>query len=88
MILNQTARRIAVIALLTLIVPTAPALAQREECTSAVLGPAATVSGAPVLWKNRDTNTLSNRVVFVDERPYSYLCLRDRNFLFHTSAKG
>ena len=75
MILNQTARRIAVIALLTLIVPTAPVLAQREECTSAVLGPTATVSGAPVLWKNRDTNTLSNRVVFVEERPFNYLCL-------------
>ena len=74
MILN-TSRRIAVIALLTLIVPTAPALAQREECTTAVLGPTATVSGAPVLWKNRDTNTLSNRVVYVDEQPFAYLCL-------------
>jgi len=73
--LNQTARRIAAIVLFTMTVPTAPALAQREECTSAVLGPAATVSGAPVLWKNRDTSNLSNRVVFVDEQPFAYLCL-------------
>jgi len=58
--LNQTARRIAVIALFTMTVPTAPALAQREECTTAVLGP---------------TSTLSNRVVFVEEQPFAYLCL-------------
>jgi len=51
------------------------AFAQREECTSAVLAPVATESGAPVLWKNRDTNTLSNRVVFVAEQPFAYLAL-------------
>jgi hypothetical protein len=73
--LNQTARRIAAIALFTMTVPAAPALAQREECTTAVLGPTSTLSGAPVLWKNRDTNTLSNRVVFVEEQPFAYLCL-------------
>lgn len=75
MILNQTARRIAVTALFAMMAPAAPALAQRDECTTAVLGPTATVSGAPVLWKNRDTDTLSNRVVFVDEKPFAYLCL-------------
>jgi len=51
------------------------AFAQREECTSAVLAPVATESGAPMLWKNRDTNTLSNRVVFVAEQPFAYLAL-------------
>jgi hypothetical protein len=31
-----------------------------------------------VLWKNRDTGVLSNRVVFVREQPFSYLGLCDR----------
>jgi hypothetical protein len=46
-----------------------------EQCTSAVILPAGSATGGPVLWKNRDTDTLSNKVVFVDEDPFDYLCL-------------
>jgi hypothetical protein len=49
----------------------------REECTTAVVGPRAGEDGRPMLWKNRDTDVLSNRVVFVKETPYSYLGLAD-----------
>lgn len=48
---------------------------RREQCTSAVLSPAASATGGAVLWKNRDTDTLSNKVVFVRETPHSYLAL-------------
>jgi hypothetical protein len=48
-----------------------------EQCTSAVVGPAATADGRPILWKNRDTNQLSNKVVFVREAPHRYLALVD-----------
>ncbi|RPI23654.1 MAG: hypothetical protein EHM61_19205 [Acidobacteria bacterium] len=44
-----------------------------EECTTAIIAGNATVDGAPILWKNRDTDVLSNKVVFVSEKPYSYL---------------
>ncbi len=46
-----------------------------EECTTAVVSGLATKDGKPILWKNRDTDTLSNKVIFVDEKPYSYLAL-------------
>jgi hypothetical protein len=41
------------------------------------VGPRAGEDGRPILWKNRDTDVLSNRVVFVKETPYSYLGLAD-----------
>ncbi len=44
-------------------------------CTSAVVGPEASVTGTPLLWKNRDTPVLANKVVYIDESPYDYLCL-------------
>ena len=44
-------------------------------CTSAVVGPEASVTGTPLLWKNRDTPVLANKVVYIDERPFAYLCL-------------
>ena len=46
-----------------------------EACTALVASGPATVSGAPMLWKNRDTGTLANKLVFVDESPHDYLCL-------------
>jgi hypothetical protein len=47
-----------------------------EECTSLVATAGGTVDGAPLLWKNRDNSrALSNKVVFVEEKPYSYLAL-------------
>lgn len=55
---------------------TRPVSAQTpEQCTSAVISPRASVESVPVLWKNRDTGTLSNKVVFVEDDPYSYLAL-------------
>jgi hypothetical protein len=36
---------------------------------------AATGDGVSLLWKNRDTDALSNKVVFVEEQPCSYLAL-------------
>jgi hypothetical protein len=44
-------------------------------CTSAVVAPAGSTTGTPMVWKNRDTSTLSNKVVFVEESPFDYLCL-------------
>jgi hypothetical protein len=55
----------------------APALPQSkdEQCTSVVILPEGSITGGSVLWKNRDTNVLSNLVVFVDEEPFDYLGL-------------
>ncbi|MCW8983804.1 MAG: hypothetical protein OQK55_00560, partial [Thermoanaerobaculales bacterium] len=36
-------------------------------CTTAVVASEASTTGTPILWKNRDTPVLSNKVVFVDE---------------------
>ena len=47
----------------------------REECTTAVVSGKATVDNAPILWKNRDTDHLFNKVVFVDEKPYCYTAI-------------
>lgn len=44
-----------------------------QECTTAVFSLSATPDGRPILWKNRDTDTLSNKVVFVNDKPHSYL---------------
>jgi hypothetical protein len=48
---------------------------EREECTTAVITGGATADGRPVLWKNRDTDSLSNKVVLVREKPYDYLAV-------------
>jgi hypothetical protein len=63
--------------LVIFILAAAPAFSQSkdEQCTSAVILPAGSVTGGPVLWKNRDTDFLSNLVVYVDEQPYDYLGL-------------
>lgn len=54
----------------------APAASRNpEQCTSAVLLPSQSSTHSAVIWKNRDTSVLSNRVVFVAEQPFSYLGL-------------
>ncbi len=69
--------RVIVVGLLALGLA-APASAQTpEECTTAIVSPAASADRVPVLWKNRDTGTLSNKVLFVEDTPYSYLGLVD-----------
>jgi len=44
-------------------------------CTTAVFSGGASADGAPLLWKNRDTDFLSNKVLYVDAQPYSYVAL-------------
>ncbi len=44
-------------------------------CTTAVISPLAGSGGRPMLWKNRDTDFLNNKIIFVRESPYSYLAL-------------
>ncbi|BBB33315.1 conserved hypothetical protein [Thermotomaculum hydrothermale] len=66
------------IALLLLIFITISGFA-REECTTAVISGKATVDGAPILWKNRDTDHLYNKVIFVEEKPYSYIAIVNNN---------
>jgi hypothetical protein len=46
-----------------------------HACTTAVISPGASSQGRPMLWKNRDTDFLSNKVIFVNETPFSYLAL-------------
>jgi hypothetical protein len=50
-----------------------------EACTALVAGSGATADGSPVLWKNRDTGSRSNKLVWVDEAPHDYLCLANAN---------
>jgi hypothetical protein len=46
-----------------------------EGCTTAVVTGQATIDGRPLLWKNRDTDNLSNKVVLVKDKPYTYLAV-------------
>ena len=46
-----------------------------RACTTALFRSEATHDGAPLLWKNRDTDVLSNKVIFVAGRPLGYLGL-------------
>lgn len=55
--------------------PVLSARQDRQECTTAIFAAGATADGRPMLWKNRDTDRLSNKVVLVDDKPYSYLGL-------------
>lgn len=70
----------AVVILMTCLAILLPAKTSRnpEQCTSAILLPHQSSSASAVLWKNRDTGVLSNRVVYVKEQPFSYLGLCDR----------
>ena len=46
-----------------------------HACTTAIINPGASSLGRPMLWKNRDTDFLNNKVIFVSESPFSYLAL-------------
>jgi hypothetical protein len=50
-------------------------LAAQDECTTAIITGTGTVDGRPLLWKNRDTDELSNKVLFVDEVPRKYIAV-------------
>lgn len=48
---------------------------KKEGCTTAIINGGASADGAPMLWKNRDTDVLENKVIYIDEKPYSYVGL-------------
>jgi hypothetical protein len=72
--MNRSSRALA--ALVALVLPALAATA--DECTTVISSSRAVEGGRPLLWKNRDTSVLSNRIVYVKETPYSYLGLADR----------
>jgi hypothetical protein len=68
--------KLALLVLVTLVATaTVLSLGDSQECSTLVASGAATADRAPLLWKNRDTDRLSNKVVFVEEQPFSYLAL-------------
>ncbi len=64
-------KRIALLALLLLLAP----IFAGEECTTAIISGEASFNGAPLLWKNRDTGHIYNKVIYVKEVPYSYIAV-------------
>ena len=70
-------RRVEWIAVALILVAALSEGATADECSTAVISGAASADGRPILWKNRDTDHLLNRVVFVAEAPYSYLGVVD-----------
>ncbi|MCK4836122.1 MAG: hypothetical protein KAT17_05775, partial [Candidatus Aminicenantes bacterium] len=50
-------------------------LVPAEECTTAIIRPEASEEGRALFWKNRDTEVLSNKVIYVAEQPFSYIAL-------------
>jgi hypothetical protein len=68
--INKTMLALA-IALVVLLCSPGPG----NACTTAVISPGASALGRPMLWKNRDTDFLNNKVIFVGENPFSYLAL-------------
>jgi hypothetical protein len=47
--------------------------AMNEECTTAVISGQATPDNKPILWKNRDSDHIINKIIYVAETPYSYI---------------
>jgi len=46
-----------------------------SACTGAVVAAKGSASGRAILWKNRDTDVFSNKVVFVQDKPFAYIAL-------------
>lgn len=46
-----------------------------EACTTAVISGKYTKDGRPLLWKNRDTDALKNRIMYFDDAQYAYMGL-------------
>ncbi len=44
-----------------------------DACTSAIISGKATPDGRPILWKHRDTESLSNQIVYFDQGKYDFL---------------
>ena len=50
-------------------------VASSEACTTAVISGKYTKDGRPLLWKNRDTWAINNKIMFFDDAKYSYMGL-------------
>lgn len=50
-------------------------------CTSAIVGPKASASGRPLLWKHRDTSTTDNKIEYVapEDGAFGYVALFNAN---------
>lgn len=59
------------------------AVRNNEGCSTVIVDGKASQKGVPMLWKNRDTGHLSNKVIYVPEHPYSYIALVN-----HDEASG
>jgi hypothetical protein len=46
-----------------------------EQCTTSIISAGAAADSRPILWKNRDTKQLSNKVIYVEEKPFNYLAV-------------
>ncbi len=46
-----------------------------DGCTTAIIGKEASKDGVPMLWKNRDTGYLSNKIIYVEEKPNSFVAI-------------
>jgi hypothetical protein len=57
-----------------------------RACTSAVVSGKATRDGRPILWKQRDTGTLENKLVYTSEGTYAFLSVH--NFDDTTNAEA
>jgi hypothetical protein len=62
----------AILLIIILVLTVSP---DAEGCTTAIINGEASRDGAPMLWKNRDTGFLSNKVIYVDESPFDYVAL-------------
>ncbi len=44
-----------------------------DACTVAVISGKYTIDGRPLLWKNRDTQAINNRIMYFDDAKYEYM---------------
>ncbi|HHE05138.1 MAG TPA: hypothetical protein ENL19_03645 [candidate division WOR-3 bacterium] len=66
---------ICLVIVLTILFP----LFAGEECSTAIISGEASYNGAPLLWKNRDTGHILNKVIYVKEVPYNYIAIVNHN---------
>ena len=62
---------------LLLLIILAGVVVEALGCTSAIIGPKASASGRPLLWKHRDTSTIDNKIEYIPARDgaYGYVAL-------------
>lgn len=62
---------------LLLLIILSGAVAEVLGCTSAIIGPKASASGRPLLWKHRDTSAIDNKIEYIPSKDgaYGYVAL-------------